>query len=149
MTDRMTAAALAAALALACASSAPRDQPRAECPAPGPREAPALGFAIEGDAGRGEFLFGRVCARCHASDVAQREPDAPANAPRLDCAPWLAATSDASLYDAINRGPGADGHAGLPPLGERLAPQQIADLVAYLRRGGTPSPAASVPTPRR
>jgi mono/diheme cytochrome c family protein len=153
MIDRITAAALAAALACACASSAPPDEPRAECPEPGPRETPALGFAIAGDPQRGEFLFGRVCARCHANDVAQREPDAPANAPRLDCAPWLAATSDAYLYDAINRGPGASGHGGLPPLGERLAPQQIADLVAYLRRSAIapqpPNPAGSAPTTRR
>jgi mono/diheme cytochrome c family protein len=123
--------ALAAALAAACAS-APAGLPRPECPAPGPRAAPESARAPAGDAQRGAILFERECAGCHASAAEQRAPDAPASAPRLDCSEWLAATSDAYLYDAINRGPGAWGHGELPPLGERLAPGQIADLVAYL-----------------
>jgi hypothetical protein len=62
-----------------------------------------------------------------------RLPDAPADAPRLDCAEWIGSVDDAYLYDAINRGPGIDGHGEGPPLGERLAPMDVADLVAHLR----------------
>jgi len=113
--------------------------PRAECPAPGPRVAPASAFPRAGDAKNGEFLFGRVCLGCHAGTAEQRAPGAPAHAPRLDCPDWLAVASDAYLYDAINRGPGSYGHGDLPPLGERLTPRQIADLVAYLRSLGTRS----------
>jgi mono/diheme cytochrome c family protein len=130
MGPRITAA-LAAVLAVACAS-APPEELRAECPAPGPRAAPRSAFAGAGDAKNGEFLFGAVCLHCHAGASPQRKPEA-GSAPRLDCPDWLAATSDAFLYDAINRGPGSYGHGPLPPLGERLTPAQIADLVAYLR----------------
>lgn len=125
-------AALAMALALACASAPPAER-RAECPAPGPRVAPESAVDTAGDAPRGALVFARVCAGCHSAVAEQREPDAPASAPRLDCAEWLAATSDAYLYDAINRGPGTWGHGPLPPLGERLAPGQISDLISYLR----------------
>ena len=105
---------------------------RVECPAAGPRVAPPSAVPSSGDAKNGEFLFGSVCLHCHAGVAPQRAPDA-GHAPRLDCPEWLAATSDAYLYDAINRGPGVWGHGPLPPLGERLTPGQIADLVAYLR----------------
>src|SRR5262245_8684141 len=131
MADPRCATAFAAALALACAS-APPAPPRAECPTPGPRSAPAPAFAIAGDAQRGAASFARRCGDCHASAPEQRAPGAPANAPRLDCAEWLAATSDEYLYDAINRGPGSFGHGDQPPLGEQLPPAEIADLVAYL-----------------
>src|SRR5206468_4601514 len=132
MGPRITAA-LAAVLAVACAS-APPEELRAECPAPGPRAAPRSAFAGAGagDAKNGEFLFGAVCLHCHAGASPQRKPEA-GSAPRLDCPDWLAATSDGFLYDAINRGPGSYGHGPLPPLGARLTPAQIADLVAYLR----------------
>ena len=129
---RCTAAALAAALALACAS-APPPPPLPECPATGLRSAPVPAFAIAGDAPRGAVSFARRCADCHAAAPDQREPGAPTNAPRLDCAEWLAATSDGYLYEAINRGPGKFGHGGQPPLGEQIPPAEIADLVAYLR----------------
>ena len=128
-------AALAAALALACAS-APAASPRADCPEPGPRVVPEPALHIEGDAQRGAELFAGACAGCHSARPEERAPDAPASAPRLDCPEWLAATSDAYLYDAINRGPGIWGHGDRPPLGERLTPEQIADLVAYLGRLG-------------
>jgi mono/diheme cytochrome c family protein len=125
-------AVLVAVLCAACAST-PTAAPHADCPAPGPRVAGAAAFAGAGDAARGERLFARDCVGCHAARPEQRTPDAPANAPRLDCSDWLAATSDAYLYDAINRGPGRFGHASLPPLGEQLAPGEVSDLVAYLR----------------
>jgi mono/diheme cytochrome c family protein len=132
MIDPRCRAALAAALALACASPPPAPT-RAECPAPGPRTAPATSFAGAGDAQRGAASFARVCAGCHAAAPEQRAPGAPANAPRLDCPDWLAANSDAYLYDAINRGPGSYGHGDRAPLGETVPPGEIADLVAYLR----------------
>ena len=91
----------------ACAS-APPVEPRAECPAPGPRAAPESAVDAAGDAQRGADSCSRVAARAATRRAPeQRAPDAPASAPRLDCAGWLAATSDAYLYDAINRGPGA------------------------------------------
>ena len=132
MADPRCVTALVLALALACAS-APAPPPRAECPAPGPRSEPQRAFTIAGDAQRGETSFARRCADCHAATPEQRTPGAPANAPRLDCPEWIAATSDEYLYDAINRGPGSFGHGGQPPLGEQLPPAEIADLVAYLR----------------
>jgi mono/diheme cytochrome c family protein len=128
-------AALTIALSLACAS-APPAQRRAECPAPGPRAAHGSAVDAVGDAQRGADLFTRFCANCHSAAVEERAPDAPASTPRLDCADWLAATSDDDLYDAINRGPGTWSHGPLPPLGERLTPGEISDLVAYLRSQG-------------
>jgi mono/diheme cytochrome c family protein len=132
MRDHWCAAALAALLGLACASAPPAPL-RAECPAPGRRAEPRSAVTTAGDAQRGAHAFERGCAGCHASAPEQRELGAPPNAPRLDCGEWLASVSDASLYDAINRGPGTYGHGGLPPLGERLTPGEISDLVAYLR----------------
>jgi len=132
MRDLCCTAALAALLVLACAS-APPAPPRADCPAPGLRAEPRSVVATSGDAQRGERGFARGCAGCHAAAPEQREIDAPPNAPRLDCGEWLASISDAYLYDAINRGPGTYGHGGLAPLGERLTPGEISDLVAYLR----------------
>jgi mono/diheme cytochrome c family protein len=126
---------LAVAFAVSCASAPPPERP-AECPAPGPRAAPASALGAAGDPQRGAVVFESVCADCHSSRAEDRTPDAAAGAPRLDCPEWLAATSNAYLYDAINRGPGQWGHGELPPLGERLTSEQIADLVAYLRRLG-------------
>lgn len=142
MADPRSATAFAATLALACAS-APTAEPRVVCPAAGPRAEPRSVVSAPGDAQRGSLAFARGCAGCHASAPGQREPGAPAHAPRLDCAEWLASVSDAYLYDAINRGPGAYGHGGLAPLGEHLSPAEIADLVAYLR---SLNPAGSAPT---
>jgi mono/diheme cytochrome c family protein len=130
---------------VACASAPPVAQ-RAECPARGPRTASESPMPAHADAQRGAQLFAHGCASCHASAVEQRAPTAPANAPRLDCGEWLAETSDAALYEAINRGPGGYGHGPLPPLGEQLTPSQIADLVAYLRQL---TRAGSEPTTRR
>ena len=138
MIEAMRAAALAALLGVACAS-APGVERHTECPAPGPRNAEDRGFTGSGDPQRGARSFANACAGCHASSVAERAPDAPAHAPRLDCGGWLAETSDAALYDAINRGPGRYGHGPLPPLGEQLRPGEIADLVAYLRTMDTRS----------
>ena len=126
------AAVLAAALALACAS-APTAASRAVCPAPALRAAPPSAPVVAGDAKRGKRSFRLNCAGCHAAVARRRDPGAPANAPRLDCPEWLAQTSDAYLYDAINRGPGDYGHGNRAPLGEDLRPDEIADLVAYLR----------------
>lgn len=145
MIEPRNTAAIAAALVIACASGPPAEQPVA-CPAPGTRAAPESAPDTAGDAQRGASLFARECASCHAGAVEQRAPDAPVSAPRLDCAEWIAATSDAYLYDAINRGPGTWSHGPLPPLGERLTPAQISDLVAYLR---SLNPADSAPTKRR
>jgi ubiquinol-cytochrome c reductase cytochrome c subunit len=131
MARRSTAAAMAS-LVVACAS-APALERSIECPAPGPRTPQASADPALGDAQRGAELFASECAGCHASAAERRAADAPRNAPRLDCTDWLATASDAYLYDAIDRGPGAWGHGTLPPLGERLAPGEIADLVAYLR----------------
>jgi mono/diheme cytochrome c family protein len=144
MIDPRNTAAVAAALAIACAS-VPPVEPRAECPTPGPRAAPRSAVDTAGDAQRGADLFARECASCHSATF-ERAPDAPASAPRLDCAEWLAATSDAYLYDAINRGPGTWSHGPLPPFGEQLTPRQISDLVAYLR---SLNQANSAPTTRR
>jgi mono/diheme cytochrome c family protein len=119
-------------LATACAGAPPAVE-MASCPAPGPRPAEPTPFAIEGDAVRGARLFLEHCQGCHATVVAMRLPDAPANAPRLDCEEWLAVADEAWLYRAINRGPGLFGHANRPPLGEHLAPMDVADLVAHLR----------------
>jgi mono/diheme cytochrome c family protein len=149
-------------LAAACASP-PAVAPDAACPAPGPRIAPQGRLGTAGDAERGERLFADACQGCHADVAALRAPEAPANAPRLDCPAWLAEASDAYLYDAISRGPGRYGHADQPPMGLQLTPTDVSDLVAYLRslaRGLAPrsepkanegriSPAASEPTRRR
>jgi len=128
----LRAAAAGIALAASCASPPPADV-AAPCPASGARTAEPVGFAVRGDAARGARLFLDRCEGCHASDPARRLPDAPADAARLDCAPWLAEVGPDYLYHAINRGPGLFGHGTEPPLGEQLAPMDVADLVAYLR----------------
>lgn len=129
---RRVAALLPTVWLVACAASPPGPQ-RAPCPPPGPRPAEALPFAIDGDAARGGRLFLEHCQGCHASDVALRAPETPPHTPRLDCPAWLAIADEHYLYRAINRGPGLFGHAGAPPLGEKLAPMDTADLVAHLR----------------
>jgi len=126
------AASIGASIGLACASEPPAPEPSA-CPAVGPRSAASVAFPLEGDADRGARLFLDHCEGCHARTTAMRAPDAPPGAPRLDCGAWIASVDDAYLYHAINRGPGVDGHGDGPPLGERLVPMDVADLVAYLR----------------
>lgn len=123
---------LVLAFALGCASP-PLVPTAARCPVPGPRPAAEARVAAHGDAARGERLFGDTCQGCHAPAAPLRSPEAPADAPRLDCPEWLAEVSDAYLYDAINRGPGRYGHGGQAPLGEQLTPADVSDLVAYLR----------------
>jgi mono/diheme cytochrome c family protein len=134
-------APLLIALALGCASSPP-PVPAVRCPLPGARPAPPqVVVAPAGDAARGARLFRAECEGCHAGTAALRR-EASALAPRLDCPSWLAGVSDAYLYYSINRGPGRYGHGDGPPLGERLAPKDVADLVAYLRSLASPSAAS-------
>ena len=129
---RRVAALLPTAWFIACASASPEAR-TAPCPTPGPRPSEPLAFDLDGDAARGGRLFLERCQGCHASDVSLRAPEAPPHSPRLDCPGWFAVVDANYLYRAINRGPGLFGHAGGPPLGESLAPMDVADLVAHLR----------------
>ena len=131
-------APLLLAQAVGCAAS-PAPPPALRCPLPGARPAPQEAVvAPAGDPARGERLFRAECEGCHAGTASLRR-EASGEAPRLDCPSWLAGVSDAYLYYAINRGPGRYGHGDAPPLGERLAPKDVADLGAYLRRLASPS----------
>ncbi len=89
-----------------------------------------------GDAARGARLFEAECARCHSPLVAERGSRLFRGYPRLDCAAYLARVSDAYLATVISAGGAAVGlDDAMKAFGERLTPEEIADLVAHLRAG--------------
>jgi mono/diheme cytochrome c family protein len=89
-----------------------------------------------GDASTGAALFARECARCHSSDVSERGSRLFRGYPRLDCTDYLAQVPAPYLYEAISAGGPAVGRRDvMKPFSDRLSPQEIADLVAFLRSG--------------
>jgi hypothetical protein len=92
----------AAGLVLGCAGAGPGDG-RAVCAA-GPRSASAsesLGpVADDGNAARGASLFAAQCSKCHSPQVVDRSSRLFRGYPRLDCANYLDAASDASTSRA-------------------------------------------------
>ena len=126
-------------VALACAGPPPGEL--APCP-PAPEAAlvDSLGATVRVDAGdpeRGEAVFGRLCARCHASEAAARESRLFRSYPRLDCASYVSQTSPGYLYTAIAEGGAAIGKRDLmKPFAAELTDGEIVDLVEYIQRGG-------------
>jgi mono/diheme cytochrome c family protein len=90
-----------------------------------------------GDPVRGAEVFAAECARCHAPRLIERESRMFHGYPRLDC-PTPAATSPAYLHLAITEGGLAiERDKLMKPFEEKLTPEQIADLVAYLLAGAS------------
>jgi len=122
-------------LVLSCAGTSPTEL--AGCPIGPVRGAPfgaAAPIPAGGDAARGARLFEAECSRCHAPRIGERGSRLFRAYPRLDCAPYLERADDAYLGTVISAGGAAVGlDDAMKPFGERLAPAEIADLVAYLR----------------
>jgi mono/diheme cytochrome c family protein len=100
---------------------------------------PAAG--APGDAERGQQLYRRYCAVCHGLEGTGAGRNAP-YLERLGRAPrdhtdleYMQRLNDAELYRAISEGKLRDGEPPFMPWwGYTLTPQQIWDLVAFIRR---------------
>jgi mono/diheme cytochrome c family protein/rhodanese-related sulfurtransferase len=91
----------------------------------------------DGQAEQGKPLFLAMCASCHA-DGPQR------SAPRLDLPAFLHSATNSFLDFAIKHGrPGTK----MEPFVDRLAQNQIDDIIAYLRTFQNPAPPATMPAP--
>ena len=85
--------------------------------------------ALVGDAAKGKDVFGNNCAVCHKPDSAERVVGP--GLKELTKHPMLVngkPMNDANLATLLNEGT----QAGMPPFAD-LAPQEKADLLAYLK----------------
>jgi cbb3-type cytochrome c oxidase subunit III len=98
---------------------------------------------LKGVAAQGATLFANYCWTCHGTSGKGDGPIAVAYQPRprdLTDRPYVASRTDFDLYNAISQGgPAVNRSAAMPGWGHALSPQEIWDLVAYVRQlAGTP-----------
>ncbi|MFT5696138.1 MAG: mono/diheme cytochrome c family protein [Myxococcota bacterium] len=122
---------------LACAGDVPPTQV-APCPS---GERPAVAENVlsltSGAVDHGAELFAQQCARCHSRLVMERGSRLFRGYPRLDCADYQGAVSDAYLDQVIRQGGESVGLSGtMKPFGELLSDDDVAALIAYLRSAG-------------
>src|SRR5690349_6601483 len=78
---------------------------------------------------RGEGIFLRSCAGCHGPDARGTHPPGFVTPPRDLTDPTLQERlSDAAIEETIHYGKGQ-----MPPFGAALTPEDLKDLVAYVR----------------
>jgi mono/diheme cytochrome c family protein len=136
-------AAFALVLALGCggeepaapASSAPAAPAAAPSPAPAGKPIPAGN--LRGDPAAGKVIYGQFCAVCHGAAGKGDGPTAatlfPKPADHTDPA-RMKELSDEQIYRTIDGGGAAVGKSPLmPPWGGALNPQDIKDVLAYVR----------------
>ena len=94
-----------------------------------------------GDASRGAVLYADYCGACHGKTGQGDGPIAVAYKPRprdLTDRAHLSKRTDRDLYNVISSGGGAvDRATAMPAWGAVLAPQEIWDLVTYIRQLST------------
>ncbi len=122
--------ALVVVLLTACGGSAEPEQPASSAPA-------LVSVDVEA-AGRGREVYATYCALCHGATGEGYVAD---NAPALANTDFLAAASDTYLRRAIEGGrPGTPMSAWASTAGGPLSPEQIDDLLAFLRSWATEPP---------
>jgi cytochrome c oxidase cbb3-type subunit III len=95
--------------------------------AQGPQAKPLATVATTGDAKRGEAIYARECVRCHGDQGTR------GNTVHLANPQFLAVASDAFIRYAITAGrPGTP----MESFASKLQPQQIDDVVAFVRSYG-------------
>jgi cytochrome c oxidase cbb3-type subunit 3 len=91
-----------------------------------------------GEPARGAELFARYCWTCHGKGGKGDGPIALAYQPRprdLTDQTYTASRTDYDLYHAVSQGgPAVDRSAAMPAWGDVLTPQEIWNLVAYIRQ---------------
>src|SRR5713101_10063346 len=80
----------------------------------------------EGDAAK---LYKANCAVCHAADGSGNSPSGKALKAKDLRSDEVQKKSDAELADGITKGQGK-----MPPFGKKLKPEQIQQLVSYVRQ---------------
>ena len=100
-----------------------------------PRVTPPT-IATTPDVGRGQVLYERFCRRCHGT------PTQRVSAVHLANSVLLETASDAFLRHAVEHGRPPTSMAAW---GATLGPQQIDDVVGYVRSLATPAPAFAAP----
>jgi mono/diheme cytochrome c family protein len=119
-------------LILACASAAPAAQAAAKKPAAAKNPVSATPESIAA----GKALFQKYCRFCHGDDAKGNGPQAPegTHPPDLTDAVWNHGSTDAEIFANIRDGIGPK--FDMKPYGMKLMPQDIWNLVNYLRSIG-------------
>ncbi|HEY7373823.1 MAG TPA: c-type cytochrome [Polyangia bacterium] len=102
----------------------------------GPPAEPLPPVARTGDAVRGQVVYDKLCQRCHGTK-AQR-----VSAVHLANPVLLETASDAFLRRAVE---GGRPPTSMVPWKDTLTPEQIDDVVAYVRSMATPAPPPALP----
>jgi cbb3-type cytochrome c oxidase subunit III len=93
--------------------------------------------AVTGVAAQGAQLFTQYCWTCHGSTAKGDGPLAKVYHPRprdLTDAAYLSSLTDRDLFNVISQGgPAVDRSPVMPAWGQTLKPEEIWDLVAYIR----------------
>ena len=107
-------------------------------PVPEPTAAPMITPVDQEAAGRGRALYATYCALCHGATGEGYIAD---NAPALANVDFLAAATDAYIRRAVEEGrPGTPMSAWASTAGGPLSPEQIGDVVTFIRSWATEPP---------
>jgi cytochrome c oxidase cbb3-type subunit 3 len=94
--------------------------------------------APSGEASHGAEIYADYCWTCHGKSGKGNGPIAEAYGPRprdLTDSAYMSQRTDYDLYNAISMGgPAVDRSAAMPAWGNLLSPQDMWDLVAYIRQ---------------
>jgi mono/diheme cytochrome c family protein len=97
---------------------------------------PSAPAASAGDAAKGKAIFSKTCVGCHGESGKGDGSAAAALNPRpkdLSDKAYNAKLDDAYLHNIISKGGAAVGKAPMMPPATQLKPQDVDDVVAYIR----------------
>jgi mono/diheme cytochrome c family protein len=128
----LTVSLAALALAFTCAGLAAAAQAPAKKPAAAKNPIAATSESI----GAGKASFQKYCRFCHGDDAKGNGPQAPegTHPPDLTDGVWTHGSTDADIFANIRDGIGPK--FDMKPYGTKLMPQDIWNLVNYLRSIG-------------
>ena len=131
MTKR-TFAGLTGALSLFCVTAVYAGQAK---PAAGAKPAAAAAAATPESITNGAALYKRQCVMCHGATGAGDGPAAKnlkGKLPSLSDKATMSKLTDAQIHEAISAGKKTE-IGNMPALGKRLKPEEITDIVNYVR----------------
>ena len=123
---------LTGVLSLFCVTGVSAEQSK---PAAGAKPAAAAAAATPESIAKGAALYKRQCVMCHGATGAGDGPAAKnlkGKLPSLADKATMAKLTDAQIHEAITAGKKTE-VGNMPALGKRLKPEEITDIVNYVR----------------